>query len=333
MKTRISKLALVLLLISVLQQANAAIRRVGYFGTPRTGVDYADLQAAHNASAAGDTILLYPGNWTATFSKKIVLIGYGYYTDQNQNLQVITGTNYAYITLATGSDNCIFTGVDGMDLYVNTNATIAGTTVSRSKVNINLNNKTYNNWQITQSVFQNMNGYSFGGTITNWLVSNCIIGSFYPKDASSQSCLFTNNVCMYAVDFGNANFVCQNNIFLANRSSSAAATYQNNIAYDAYPLPTGNGNQNLSSGTMNNNVFVGYNTQGSYTDDGRWVLKAGSPAIGTGVGGIDCGIYGGSNPYKLSGIPAIPAFYKLTAPSVNTSGNPYTITFSVRSNN
>lgn len=341
MKRRISKLALVLLLISALQQANAAIRRVGYFGTPRTGVDYADLQAAHNASAAGDTILLYPGNWTATFSKKIVLIGYGYYTDQNQNLQVITGTSSTQVTLNTGSDNSIFTGLNGLTINnTASNATVAGIVISRCDILILLGSKTYNNWQVTQSVM-GLNAGSYGGLLTNWLVSNCILNkysnaayTFYMTSSSSQSCLFTNNICTdYNVNFGNANVVCQNTIFLVYREGGVAATYQNNISDNNWVLPNGNGNQNLSTSTMNSNVFVGYATQGSYTDDSRWVLKAGSPAIGTGTGGVDCGIYGGSNPYKLSGIPAIPAFYKLTAPSVNTSGNPYTITFSVRSNN
>ena len=84
---------------------------------------------------------------------------------------------------------------------------------------------------------------------------------------------------------------------------------------------------------MNTTVFLGYSTQGTYSNDGRWMLAASSPAKGTGVGGTDCGIYGGVNPYRLSGIPPIPSFYKLTATSTTTSTNPYTITFSVRSNN
>ncbi|MEP7317834.1 MAG: hypothetical protein ABI921_03810 [Panacibacter sp.] len=336
MKTRIFTLLALTAIVLSTQNANATIRRVGYFGTPRVGTDYSDLASAHTASAAGDTILLYPGVWTATFSKKIVLIGYGYLTNQNPNLQVITGTNSANITLANGSDNCIFTGIDGLSATVNTNATVAGITISRCYVTIILNNKTYNNWQVTQSIISSFNGYSYTGLITNWLISNCIINQFNMTTNSSQSCLFTNNICNGSTNFGNANVVCQNNIFLYARSNSAAATYQNNIQ-DNYnfgtPLPNVNGNQNLSTQAAINNLFVGYPTQGTYSDDGLWVLKAGSAAIGTGVGGVDCGIFGGSTAYRLSGIPAIPSFYKLTAPSVTTSTNPYTITFSVRSNN
>ncbi len=335
MKKIFTLAAVAALVICVTDSANAKIRRVGYFGTPVTNTDYSDLAAAHTASAAGDTILLYPGNWTATFTKKIVLISYGYLTDQNPNLQVITGTNTVNITLATGSDNCIFTGIDGLSLTVNTNASIAGIIVSRCYVTITLNNKTYNNWQVTQSTILTFNGNVYGGSITNWLISNCVINSFNMKINGSQSCLFTNNICQpgYVIDFGNANLVCQNNVFMYYRTNSAAATYQNNIQDNNYiALPNNNGNQNLDPSVINN-LFVGYPTQGTYSDDGLWVLKAGSAAIGTGVGGTDCGIYGGTNPYRLSGIPAIPAFYKLTAPSTTTSTNPYTITFSVRSNN
>ena len=84
---------------------------------------------------------------------------------------------------------------------------------------------------------------------------------------------------------------------------------------------------------MVDSVFVGYAIQGAYSNDGIYVLKTTSPAKGAGVGGTDMGMFGGTNPYKLSGIPKIPAFYKLTAPSNTTSTNPYTVTFSVRSNN
>lgn len=318
------------------EQANATIRRVGYFGTPVANVDYTDLQLAHNNSAAGDTILVFPGDYTATYSKKIVTIGYGYFTEQNLNLQVITGTSSVYITLNTGSNASIFQGISGLIIdNSNSAATISDITINRCNVSsIYLYGsaaRTYSNWQFTQSC---INGFvAQEGLINNWLVSNCYIASFSMKLNSAQSCLFLNNIFFnYSSDFGNANVVVQNTIFLGNRINALAATYQNCISSSTYPLPTGNGNQNIT-GTQINNLFVGYPTQSTFSNDGRWVLKAGSLAIGTGVGGTDCGIFGGATPYVLSGIPAIPAFYKLTAPSINTGANPYTITFSVRSNN
>ena len=117
------------------QQANATIRRVGYFGTPVANTDYSDLQVAHNNSAAGDTILVFPGTYSATYSKKIVTIGYGYFTEQNLNLQVITGTSSVVVTLNTGSNASIFQGLNG--LYISnfgSSATISDITINRCNV-------------------------------------------------------------------------------------------------------------------------------------------------------------------------------------------------------
>ena len=53
----------------------------------------------------------------------------------------------------------------------------------------------------------------------------------------------------------------------------------------------------------------------SGTTDGQWQLRNGSPAIGAGLGGVDCGMFGGTDPYVLSGIPDIPMITSLYVPS------------------
>ena len=73
-------------------------------------------------------------------------------------------------------------------------------------------------------------------------------------------------------------------------------------------------------GTANNNkanvsataLFVGDATEST---DGKWQLKAGSPALAAGEGGVDCGAYGGPKPYILSGLPAGPVIYELNVSS------------------
>ena len=50
-------------------------------------------------------------------------------------------------------------------------------------------------------------------------------------------------------------------------------------------------------------VFVDYSGTLGKSDDAKWKLKAGSPAIGAGVSGVDCGVFGGVTPYVLSGVP------------------------------
>ena len=70
---------LLTVLAFITQYANAKIRRVGYWGLPITGQDYADLASAHNAASPGDTLLIFAGNYSAAFSKKLIVIGYGYF--------------------------------------------------------------------------------------------------------------------------------------------------------------------------------------------------------------------------------------------------------------
>jgi len=76
-------------------------------------------------------------------------------------------------------------------------------------------------------------------------------------------------------------------------------------------------------------VFVGSTGQST---DGQWQLKEGSPAIGAGLSGEDCGMFGGNTPYHLSGLPNIPSIYKLSMPSTS-NGNTLPVTISVKTNN
>jgi hypothetical protein len=72
----------------------------------------------------------------------------------------------------------------------------------------------------------------------------------------------------------------QNNIFCGSGYYPAFAPALNNLT-----------NQDLNA------MYIG-----TGSPDGRYALKTLSPAIGAGIGGTDCGIYGGSSPYKPSGI-------------------------------
>ena len=168
--------------------------------------------------------------------------------------------------------------------------------------------------------------------ITNWDISNSLLSNFFPLYHVANSALIRNCV-MGGCHLVNGSFILQNTILLGVHSDDANSIYQNCLGINQYPIPAGNNNLNIQNNYSLDSVFVGYGTQGSFSNDSRWVLRANSPAKGTGIGGTDMGMFGGTNPYKLSGMPGIPAFYKLTAPSATTSTNPYTLTFSVRSNN
>ncbi len=335
MKTKIFTLLAIAAIALASQNANAKIRRIGFTGPAVSGTDYSDLQTAHDSSSVGDTLLLFPGNWTGYFSKRLVVLGAGYFitgSGSNPNLQNITGAISAQIFLYAGCDSSIFRGIDGIGIYPLSDNIVSKIIINRCNGVVGFNNKTSDSWQITQCYLNNLSYNYSGGKATNLVVNNCYIAylNFANMVASGLTGQFNNNIFAGYTNFSSGSFMLRNNIFIdANIGNDNHCVYQNNVS-NAANIPTGNGDI-LSATTAS--IFVGYPNQSTYSNDGRYVLKAGSPAIGAGLGGVDCGMFGSSNPYKLSGMPPIPAFYKLTAPSNVTSGNPYTITFSVQSNN
>lgn len=349
MKSKFSFLVALAAIVLSSQNVNAKIRRVGYFGNPVSGTDYSDLQSAIDESQRNDTLLIFPGNWQAAINRKYVILGAGYGitgAGSNSGLQNITGAMSTRFYLNEGSDSTLFQGLDNLGIAVSNpnNTPINAVKINRCVLNgynfdankglSNYYRGALNNWQITQcwDVYIT-NSYS---NFSNLLVSNSYLSKVALLNSVANTGLLSNNIFdpNAQLDLGNGGFQLQNNIFTgSNCSNNSNSIYNNCICNtDYFSLPAGNGNQSLSN-TQFNNLFVGYPTQGSYSFDSRWALKAGSLAIGTGAGGVDCGMFGTTAPYKLSGIPPIPAFYKLTAPSNTTSTNPYTITFSVRTNN
>lgn len=75
-------------------------------------------------------------------------------------------------------------------------------------------------------------------------------------------------------------------------------------------LPAGGGNINNLNLT---DVFVA-----SGNEETRWMLKAGSPAIGSGFDGVDMGFFGGANPYRLSGLAPRPRITRFVVPAAAT---------------
>ena len=77
-------------------------------------------------------------------------------------------------------------------------------------------------------------------------------------------------------------------------------------------------------------VFVDYDGALGYSTDGKWQLKAGSPAIGTGLGGVDCGAFDGIEPYVLSGLPEVPHIYEVIMPGTVISDEDLSVTVRVK---
>lgn len=330
-----------LALLCFICTAHAKIFRIGYPGGSVSGVDYPETQigAAHNAASPGDTLQLYQPYWnsyvTLTLTKKLVLIGYGYATSWNPGLQSVSNPrNSVGLTFNAGSEGSTIQGVHANPLNINAN----DITLSRSNcINTTITGAPRNNLVITACVLDrdlsnNSNTVlreASGSYATNAIICNNFIRGGGVNLLNSSG-LFANNVLTNTCcnsQFGT--FMVRNNIFTGQGPSiTNGSLFSYNLFHPGVSNPSGTGN--IFSGDPNA-VFVNYNNG---MDNGL-ILKTGSPAIGSGFGGTDMGIFGGEPAYvyKLSGIPAIPSIYQLTAPSQNASTNPYTITISVRSNN
>ncbi len=212
------------------------------------------------------------------------------------------------------------------------------------------------NVNIISCVLQYLQPYYSGANanpITNLQIYNCIIGGIVLYDAGTTA-IIENCVSYSPTAYGNIGFtlndagVLVKNCILTNANSSVNinTVYENNFFGEAQSatLPSGSNNRwNQSWATIFNrlggtNDAPGYYADASFTEN-YYILKSGSPAINAGFDAANnptnCGIYGGEPAYvyKLSGVPAVPAIYKLTAPGTAATANPYNVTISVRSNN
>lgn len=312
--------------------SSAKIWRVNNAGLP---ADFTTIQAARDATAvlAGDTLHIeasgiFYGALVST--KKLVILGPGYFLDQNTNQQANPAT--ATITSITLNTGCSGTVISGLTITGDINISTGDITISRNNIagNIKLSKDySYSNVIISGNYG---NGIVYAFTSSSTLITNVLIINNYLANVnlnSQYSGVIANNIVSHHSNAA-SNFTIKNNIFTNTDGSpdfnGNSNTISNNISASTVGLPAGNGNQNDVSMTS---VFVG--ATGNSTD-GQWHLKTGSPAIGAGLNGEDCGIYGGNTPYRLSGLPKIPSVYLLSAPATS-NGNTLTVTISIKTNN
>ena len=298
--------------------AHAKIWRVN--NMPGVTADFTTAQAANDGASAGDTIHLEPsltlyGN--VSTSKKLFWTSIGsFLIDHPGNQFSSTSGRILNMTIGAGSEGSVFSVV-----VANINIYSPLITIIRTHVtgggSINIGNNS-NDVVVMQSFFS---GISIAGL--NAIISNNIFTAV--NMASSSTAVVINNVITSNSDFGRIyNSVFQNNICRGMSFLFTNSTVSYNLDAGA-SIPSGNNNQlNVNM----NNVFV--NNDGVIDKD--FMLKIGSPAIGSGYGGIDMGAFGGSTPFKLALQPGIPAITNLSSPS-SSGGNTIQVTFSAKSNN
>ncbi len=294
--------------------------------------DFTTAQAANDgATVAGDTIHLEPSPnsyGTLNTNKQLVWISTGGFLGAHPGEQYsLTQGRISTLIVFPGSENSVFS------LYIEVGAIVNASNVRLERCFVGgvINFTTYNTGNIPNNdVVINCYclSYLYLSAGTNHFASNNIFEGELEGLASSSGIIQNNVFNAVSTTISTvSNCTLQNNIF--NKAIGAGSftncVVQYNMSGSAGVLPAGNFNQNNVAMA---NVFV----NNSGTNDAAFVLKAASPAIGSGYAGANMGAYGGTTPFKLALQPAIPAIYKIAAPFV-PAGNTMNVIFSTKSNN
>ena len=332
-----SSLLAVVLAVLAPSAARAKIWRVdNNGGSPG---DFATVAAAlADSRIVNNDTLYFNGSGTsygdATISKRVYIFGPGYFLAQNPQTQAQpTAATVGTLTYTSGASGALITGMSFARLDINADNVLVkrnyGT--NGSGVPVITVRAGRSNVLLVQNYIYNANyerGVYVESGCSNVLVSNNFIGTNYNNTSyaavhSLSSLTVTQNV-IYRSWILADNSTITNNIIREGGIVGAGSGILNNVGNDTN-TPAGNGNQ--QSVTMTN-VFT---LTGS--DDAVWTLKAGSPALAAGVNGEDCGMFGASDPYVLSGMPAIPAIWFFAAPSSGSGASGLNVRIKAKSHN
>lgn len=289
----------------------------------------------------------------ATITKKVVLIGPGYFLPDNLKTGVnLLDAKITRINFNAGSEGST---VIGLNVVVNTNTADGYIQIATDYITIKRN-------RIERSIYFHITGGSGIQRITviqNYFPDNYITNPLYFTNNNfvpPVEIIFNNNICRKTLvwHYSNATAAwnitqCKNNVFdgpdnLATPNLRFTTTdFSNNILMPvnaivdiiaspgqiAYNI----GTQATQFGTSNNNLVVPDITalfDGGNSMDGYFQIKSGSQAYQSGSDGTDRGTFGGaivSSRYTLSGLAPVPVVYEAATAGVVSAetGLPVTI--------
>ncbi len=334
----VSKFLCTIIAISMLAtSASAKIWRID--NNPGNEADFTTLSAAHTGAASGDTLYVagtpnWYGNLEAT--KSLFIFGPGYLLSSNPETQANLGNARAgIIQFLAGSDSSLITGLDVVNVTVGTG--VSNITIERNYVNW-VNWSSYPTILIADNasnilILQNYirTTYNTSGAIAiqvNPNVTSAFINNNYIEASSAD-------IGADAINASSNSFLVVEHNVIRGDVIVYNTTFNNNILREgAFSGLNVNASYNIGNSTQftsfdstkgnQNDVDMTTFFLGTGSTDGRWQLAPGSPAIGAGLGGVDIGMFGGLEPYVLSGIPVIPSIYFFIAPASgsNTVGIP-----------
>ncbi len=283
--------------------------------TPGIDAHFTSFKQAQDGASSGDTLMFEGSNQLYgdkdTLQKQLVIIGPGYFLNENDitNDNVLPATlNYLYIDeSAAGS---VIMGMTFMGGFDNLQVDADDITIERN----------YVKGRIT---------LCYHKPIKNLVISKnyCIeIGTRWGnEDLNATGVLVTNNIVTTSISFnGKTTATIMNNVAGSN-INAYHSTVKNNISGYLNSWEGTNYEYNLvdhdapaGTGNVGNVDWDALFTDGEASTDGAYILSESSAAKGAGEGNVDCGAFGGNDPYILSGYPPFPVIFNAEIPPTGT---------------
>lgn len=324
----------------------ATILRVD--NTPGSSAPYSDLTTAHAVALDGDTLYIEGSNTSygnLTITKRLVILGPGYFLDQNPNTPVSLSAIVNKFTLERTDVNdptsgsyqseirgLSFTALSTSGLTIKSSEIIIANCLIRSDVF--LSSSDINGIAVHQCYFQGegIDGLSTNPGFNSVLFTNNIVeGNFLIPDNSTgtiQHNLFLGDqfeVLSFAGEL-RSNIATSTSTTNFSVSSSGSGQISHNTAANGQ-FGT-NDNNNISAANV---LFVGF---AGNSQDGQYQLAAGASAVlGNAHDATDRGPYGGSRSYSLSGLSDIPRIIFLEVPPSGSASETFTIRVKARAGN
>ncbi|HPA19367.1 MAG TPA: hypothetical protein PLU30_16590 [Verrucomicrobiae bacterium] len=303
-------------------------------GHPR---DFATITDALNSSTVkdGDTVLV-TGDFSTTdvtLQRRLHLVGFGYYLAEN-------GISYPPGTLAPATIRSLLVRSAAAGSPTNgSGSSITGFTLTTDATFNDVSRVVFRRNNVRKVVIAGANGQAASGisVIQNYIralgtddsygairsetwdnYDILIANNFIGREPAGSFTMSANDVFLIRNNIIRAGGWIHNGLFADNAVYGQTTMYwnkmvvQNNIAIGGNFLPAGSSNINNQ---VESNVFV----LGT-SPDGKYQLAAGSLAIGAASDGGDMGMYGGTYPYVLSGLPPVPVITLLSIPNTVPDG-------------
>jgi hypothetical protein len=344
--------------------ANAKIWRVNNNGNNPVPAIVSDFPSSTTLQQVNDNALVSSGDTihleqsptsygNCIFNKRLIVIGAGYFLNQNPNTQVNnsygskTG-DLTFYNAASASSFVYGCEVGNVNMGVN-NLTIARCYFPSVSCLIG-NNSTGNidGMSLRQCVFGGSIGAVFiirnntgTGLVTNMNVyGNIIVPTFYGINLDNRvSGIFKNNVVsVFYNPIQVQGFYVVNNLTYSSQGAYPNSFTNCNVEYNAGTQPshfvTGMAGSGTTYGTGNTTKTLAQIAfLGGSSSDGFYQLGAGTAVAGIGKDGNDLGAFSGDYPYKLSGIAPVPNIYALTIAPITAGAATISVTVSAKGNN